>query len=173
MLRENFNDLRAFVAVARAGSFTRAAAQLGVTQSALSHTMRALEERLGMRLLERSTRSISTTEAGDRLFKAMAPRFEEIDDILAAVRDARDRPVGTVRITASEHAATHLLWPRLAPLLARHPDVRVEITADYGLTDIVAQRYDIGVRLGDQVARDMIAVRIGPDIRMAVVGSPD
>lgn len=172
MARENYSDLLAFLAVARERSFTRAAAQLGVSQSALSHTIRALEERLGVRLLARTTRSVTPTEAGERLRAALAPRFEEIDTELAALGELRDKPAGTIRITAGEHSASTILWPAIARLLPEYPDIHVEIVVDYGLTDIVAERYDAGVRLGEQVARDMIAVRIGPDMRMAVVGSP-
>ncbi|WP_044872500.1 LysR family transcriptional regulator [Pseudomonas sp. LFM046] len=172
MPRENFNDLQAFAAVAREGSFTRAAAQLGVSQSALSHTIRGLEERLGVRLLTRTTRSVSPTEAGERLYQTLAPRFEEIETELAAVSEFRDKPAGIVRITASEHAANQVLWPKLLKVMGEYPDVRVEINVDYTLTDIVQHRYDAGVRLGDQVAKDMIAVRIGPDMRMAVVATP-
>ena len=172
MSRANFNDLQAFVVIAREASFTRAAAQLGISQSALSHTMRGLETRLGVRLLTRTTRSVSTTEAGQRLFDAMAPRFEEIEFELAAVSELRDKPVGNVRITASEHAANNILWPKLNEVLPNYPDIKVEITVDYALSDIVSQRYDAGVRLGDQVAKDMIAVPIGPQLRMAVVASP-
>lgn len=172
MPRENFNDLIAFVTVAREGSFTKAAAQLGVSQSALSHTIRALETRLGLRLLSRTTRSVSPTEAGERLMQTLAPRFEEIEAELAALSDFRDKPVGTLRITAAEHAASTVLWPKLATVLPHYPDIRVEVSIDYGLTDIAAERFDAGVRLGDQVAKDMIAVRIAPDLRMAVVASP-
>jgi len=172
MPRENLNDLLAFLAVARERSFTKAAAQLGVSQSALSHTMRALEERLGLRLLTRTTRSVSPTEAGERLINTIGPRFEEIDTELAALSAFRDKPAGTLRITAGEHSAETVLWPALARLLPDYPDIRAEIIIDYGLTDIVAERYDAGVRLGEQVAKDMIAVRIGPDMRMAVVGAP-
>lgn len=172
MPRENLNDLLAFLAVARERSFTRAAAQLGVSQSALSHTIRGLEERLGLRLLTRTTRSVAPTEAGERLILTLGPRFEEIDAELAALSALRDKPAGTVRITAGEHSADTILWPAVAKLLPDYPDIRVEINVDYGLTDIVAERYDAGVRLGEQVAKDMIAVRIGPDMRMAVVGSP-
>ena len=172
MPRENLNDLLAFLAVARERSFTKAAAQLGVSQSALSHTMRALEERLGLRLLTRTTRSVSPTEAGERLINTIGPRFEEIDTELAALSAFRDKPAGTLRITAGEHSAKTVLWPALARLLPDYPDIRAEIIIDYGLTDIVAERYDAGVRLGEQVAKDMIAVRIGPDMRMAVVGAP-
>jgi DNA-binding transcriptional LysR family regulator len=173
MSRANLNDLQAFVVITREGSFTRAAAQLGVSQSALSHTMRALEARLGVRLLTRTTRSVSTTEAGQRLYLSMAPRFEEIELELAAVSEFRDTPAGNVRISASEHAANNILWPKLLKVLPDYPDIKVEITVDYALSDIVAQRYDAGVRLGDQVAKDMIAVPVGPQLRMAVVGSPE
>lgn len=172
MARENFNDLLAFVIVAREGSFTRAAAQLGVSQSALSHTIRGLETRLGIRLLTRTTRSVSPTEAGERLLLTLAPRFDEIEAEVAALSDFREKPAGTIRITTAEHAVNSILWPKLTEFLPQYPDIKVEISVDYGLTDIVAGRYDLGVRLGDQVAKDMIAVRIGPDFRMAVVGSP-
>ncbi|MFC7052511.1 LysR family transcriptional regulator [Hansschlegelia quercus] len=170
--RGDIRDVIAFVAVARERSFTRAAAKIGVSQSALSHTIRGLEEKLGIRLLTRTTRSVSPTEAGERLLHAIGPRFDEIDAELAALSDWRDRPAGTIRITAGEHAVTTVLWPTLARLLPDYPDVNVEIVTDLGLVDIVAERYDAGVRLGEQVAKDMVAVRIGPDMRMAVVGSP-
>lgn len=172
MPRENVNDLLAFLAVARERSFTRAAAKLGVSQSALSHTIRGLEERLGLRLLTRTTRSVAPTEAGERLVRTAGPRFDEIDAELAALSELREKPAGTIRITAGEHSAETILWPALAKLLPQYPDIKVELIVDYGLTDIVAERYDAGVRLGEQVARDMIAVRIGPDFRMAVVGAP-
>ncbi|MBK3666116.1 LysR family transcriptional regulator [Bradyrhizobium diazoefficiens] len=172
MARANINDLLAFLAVARERSFTRAAAQLGVSQSALSHTVRALEERLGLRLLTRTTRSVAPTEAGERLLRNVGPRFDEIDAELSALTELRATPAGTVRITAGEHAAQTVLWPVLAKLLPRYPDIKVELVVDYGLTDIVTERYDAGVRLGEQVAKDMIAVRIGPEMRMAVVASP-
>ena len=172
MPRESLNDLLAFLAVARERSFTRAAAQLGVSQSALSHTIRGLEERLGLRLLTRTTRSVAPTEAGERLLRTIGPRFEEIDAELAALSALRDKPAGTVRITAAEHSATTLLWPAVARLLPDYPDLKVEIIVDHSLTDIVAERFDAGVRLGEQVAKDMVAVRIGPDMSMAVVGSP-
>jgi DNA-binding transcriptional LysR family regulator len=172
MPRENINDLIAFLAVAKESSFTRAAAKLGVSQSALSHTIRGLEERLGMRLLTRTTRSVAPTEAGERLVRNVGPRFEEIDAELSALTELREKPAGTIRITTGEHAAQVILWPALAGLLPRYPDIKVELTIDYGLTDIVAERYDAGVRLGEQVAKDMIAVRIGPDFCMAVVGAP-
>jgi DNA-binding transcriptional LysR family regulator len=172
-MQQNFNDLLAFVTVAREGSFTRAAAQLGVSQSALSHTIRGLEAKLGIRLLTRTTRSVSPTDAGERLLTTVGPRFDEIQAEVAALSELRDKPAGTIRISAAEHAADTVLWPKLAGVLADYPDIHVEITVDYGLIDIVAGRYDAGVRLGDQVAKDMIAVRIAPDFRMAVVGSPD
>ncbi|WP_137934527.1 LysR family transcriptional regulator [Mesorhizobium comanense] len=172
MPRDNLNELTAFLAVARERSFTRAAAQLGVSQSALSHTLRALEERLGVRLLTRTTRSVSPTEAGERLARSIGPRLDEIEAELAALSALREKPAGTIRITAGEHSADTVLWPAISRLLPDYPDIRVEIIVDYGLTDIVAERYDAGVRLGEQVARDMIAVRIGPDMRMAVVGAP-
>jgi DNA-binding transcriptional LysR family regulator len=172
MLRDNLNDVLAFLTVARERSFTRAAAQLGVSQSALSHAMRGLEARLGLRLLARTTRSVAPTEAGERLLRALGPRFDEIETELVGLSELRDKPAGTVRITAGEHAAEAVLWPALSKLLPRYPDIKVELIVDYGLTDIVAERYDAGVRLGEQVAKDMIAVRIGPDFRMAVVGAP-
>jgi DNA-binding transcriptional LysR family regulator len=172
MRREDFSDLIAFVMVAREGSFTRAAAKLGVSQSALSHTIRGIESRMGIRLLTRTTRSVSVTDAGERLLAIVAPRFDDIEAEVSALGELRDKPTGTVRINTAEHAANSILWPKLTPFLATYPDIRVEITIDYALTDIVTGRYDLGVRLGDQVAKDMIAVRIGPDFRMAVVGSP-
>jgi DNA-binding transcriptional LysR family regulator len=172
MPRQSVNDLHAFLAVAKERSFTRAAAQLGVSQSALSHTIRGLEERLGLRLLTRTTRSVAPTEAGERLLRTIGPRFDEIEAELAALSELRDKPAGVIRITAGEHAAETILWPALAKLLPDYPDVKVEVTVDYGLRDIVRERYDAGVRLGEQVAKDMIAVRIGPDMRMAVVGAP-
>lgn len=172
MARENYNDLLAFITVARAGSFTRAAAQMGVSQSALSHTLRALETRLDVRLLTRTTRSVSPTEAGQRLLAAIAPRFEEIDAELAMLGELKDKPAGTIRLTTAEHAANAILWPKLSTFAAQYPDIKVEITVDYGLTDIVADRFDAGVRLGDQVEKDMIAVRISPALRMAVVATP-
>lgn len=172
MPRDNISDLLTFLAVARDRSFTKAAAKLGVSQSALSHTIRALESRLGLRLLTRTTRSVSPTEAGERLLRTVGPHFEEIETGLVALSDLRDKPAGTIRITAGGHAANTILWPALVKLLPRYPDIKIEINVDYGLTDIVAQRFDAGVRLGEQVAKDMIAVRIGPDMRMAVVGAP-
>lgn len=172
MAHRDFNDLLAFVLVAREGSFTRAAAQLGVSQSALSHTIRGLESRLGLRLLTRTTRSVSPTEAGERLLQSVGPRFDEIEIEVSALSELRDKPAGTVRITTAEHAAHSVLWPKLSKLLPNYPDIKVEINVDYTMADIVEQRFDAGVRLGDQVAKDMIAVRIGPDMRIAVVGSP-
>ncbi len=172
MRRENVSDLLAFLAVARERSFTKAGKKLGVSQSALSHTVRALEARLGLRLLTRTTRSVSPTEAGERLLLTVGQRFEEIEAELDALSELRDKPAGTIRITATENAADTILLPKLAKFLPQYPDIKVEIIIDYGLTDIVAQRYDAGVRWGEQVAKDMIAVRIGPDMRMAVVGAP-
>src|SRR5207249_1373044 len=172
MHRGNLNDLMAFLAVGQERSFTRAAAKLGISQSALSHTIRGLEERLGLRLLTRTTRSVAPTEAGERLLNTIGPRFEEIDAELEALGELREKPAGTIRITATDYAADAILWPKLTKLLRDYPDIKVEIVFDYGLTDIVAQRYDAGVRLGEQVAKDMIAVRIGPDLRIAVVGAP-
>ena len=172
MRGQAINDIYAFLAVAREKSFTRAAAQLGISQSALSHAMRALESRLGVRLLTRTTRSVAPTEAGDRLLRSLGPKFEEIQSELAALNDLRDKPGGTIRITAGQHAAETVLWPRIAKLLPKYPDLKVEITVDYAFTDIVAERYDAGVRLGEQVAKDMIAVRIAPDMRMTVVAAP-
>ncbi|MFZ1895955.1 MAG: LysR family transcriptional regulator [Rhodoplanes sp.] len=171
MQRGNLDDLLAFVAVGRERSFTKAAAKLGISQSALSHTIRELEARLGVRLLTRTTRSVAPTAAGERLLKTVGPRFEEIEAELEALSELREKPAGTIRITAGDHAIHSVLWPKLAKLLPKYPDVKVEITIDYGLADIVAQRYDAGVRWGEQVAKDMIAVRIGPDVRFAVVGT--
>jgi len=172
MPKRAFHDVVAFVSVARERNFTKAAAKLGVSQSALSHTIRALEARLGVRLLARTTRSVAPTEAGERLLAAVAPRFDEIDAELAALSELRDQPAGLIRITAGEHAANSILWPAVGRLLPDYPDIKVEIIVDQGLTDIVSERYDAGVRLGEQVDKDMIAVRIGPDMRMAVVGAP-
>lgn len=172
MARQTIDDLLAFFAVAKEASFTRAAAKLGVSQSALSHTIRGLEERLGLRLLTRTTRSVAPTEAGERLIRTIGPKLEEIDAELAAVTELREKPAGTIRITTGEHSAETIIWPALAKLLPRYPDIKAELVVDYGLIDIVAERYDAGVRLGEQVAKDMIAVRIGPDFRMVVVGAP-
>jgi DNA-binding transcriptional LysR family regulator len=172
MPREEIKHLLAFLTVARERSFTRAAAQLGVSQSALSHTIRGLEEQLGVRLLTRTTRSVAPTEAGERLLRTVGPHLDQINVELAALSELREKPAGTIRITTGEHAAEKILWPALAKLLPDYPDINVEIVIDYGLTDIVAERYDAGIRLGEQVAKDMIAVRIGPNMRMAVVGAP-
>ena len=171
MQRGNLDDLLVFLAVGQERSFTRAAAKLGVSQSALSHTIRGLEERLGIRLLTRTTRSVSPTEAGERLLHTIGPRFEEIEAGLQALSELREKPAGTIRITATDYAADTILWPKLTKLLRPYSDIKVEIVIDYGLTDIVAERFDAGVRSGEQVAKDMIAVRIGPDLRMAVVGA--
>lgn len=168
-----FDDLAAFASVVRAGSFTRAAAQLGVSQPALSQTVRALERRLDLKLLNRTTRSVSPTEAGERLYQTVGPRLADIEAELAVLGEMRGKPAGTVRITATEHAVHTLVWPRLLPWLPKYPDIKVEISSDNRFTDIVAERFDIGVRLGADVAKDMIAVRMAPDMRMAVVGSPD
>ncbi|EKS6727726.1 MULTISPECIES: LysR family transcriptional regulator [Enterobacter] len=173
MLKDNFNDLLSFMVVTRERSFTRAAAQLGVSQSALSHAMRNLEARLGVRLLTRTTRSVAPTEAGEQLFIRLRPHLMEIEQELTALRDTRDRPAGNIRITAGEHAMESVLWPVLKPFMAQYPDINVEVTVDNGLTDIVDGRFDAGVRLGEQVAKDMVAVRIAPDMRMAVVASED
>jgi DNA-binding transcriptional LysR family regulator len=172
MSGENFRDIQAFLAVARERSFTRAAARLGVSQSALSHTIRTLEARLGLRLLTRTTRSVSPTEAGERLVQRVAPRFEAITEELAAFEELRDRPVGTVRITASDFAANTILWPKLSKLQPKYPHLKIEVVIEPGLTDIVAERFDAGIRFGDQISRDMTAVRISRDIRMVIVGAP-
>jgi DNA-binding transcriptional LysR family regulator len=172
MKQSAFDGLTAFAAVARERSFTRAAAQLGVSQSALSHSVRTLEERLGLRLLARTTRSVAPTEAGERLLHSVGPRLEEIEAELAALSDLRARPAGAIRINASEHAARTVLWPKLEKFLPSFPDIKVEIVVENALTDIVAGRFDAGVRLGGQVAKDMIAVRIAPDMRMAAVAAP-
>ncbi|MEZ5629457.1 MAG: LysR family transcriptional regulator [Burkholderiaceae bacterium] len=169
---ENLNDLHAFLAVAQERSFTRAAARLGLSQSTLSHTVRGLESRLGVRLLTRTTRSVAPTEAGEQLMQAIGPQLEAIAAELAAVREYRDKPAGTIRITAIDIVADHLLWPRLRPLLRDYPELRIEIATDYRLVDVVSERFDVGVRLGDQVAQDMVAVRIGPEMRAAIAASP-
>jgi DNA-binding transcriptional LysR family regulator len=172
MRRGHLDDLVAFLAVGRERSFTKAAAKLGVSQSALSHTIRDLEARLGVRLLSRTTRSVSPTEAGERLLRTAGPHIEEIEAEILAVSEFREKPAGTIRITATEYAHDTILWPRLIKFLREYPDIKVEVFLDNGLADIVAQRFDAGVRAGEQVAKDMIAVRIGPDIRVAVVGAP-
>jgi DNA-binding transcriptional LysR family regulator len=172
MARDNLSDILVFLAVARERSFTRAAVKLGMTQSALSHTIRALEARLGVRLLTRTTRSVSPTEAGERLLQNVAPRLEEIDAEIAAVSELGDRPAGTVRITATDHVIDNVLWPRLAAVLPQYPDIHLEISAEYRMVDVAAERYDIGVRWGDQVEKDMIAVRLTPDTQTMIVGAP-
>lgn len=172
MARETMNDLAAFLAVAREQSFTRAAASLNVSTSALSHAMRRLEEQVGIRLLNRTTRKVSPTEAGDRLVNKLRPALEMIEAELSSLRELRDRPSGMIRITTSKHAATTVLWPKLTTLLHDYPDVRVELSFDSGFSDLVSERFDAGVRLGEAIAKDMIAVKIGPDLRMAVVGAP-
>lgn len=172
MQREQLADLNAFLAVAEEQSFTRAAARLGVSQSALSHTIRRLEARLGVRLLTRTTRSVAPTEAGQRLLGTLAPALDGIATQLASLSELREKPAGTVRITSSEHAARTVLWPVLEKLLPEYPDVHVELSLDSGFRDIVAERFDAGVRLGEAIAKDMIATRIGPDLRMAIVGAP-
>jgi DNA-binding transcriptional LysR family regulator len=172
MPRETMADLVAFLAVARERSFTRAAAQLGVSPSALSHTIRGLEERVGVRLLNRTTRNVSPTGAGDRLLQTIGPHFDEIRSEVEALGELRDKPAGTIRITCGDHAATTILWPALDKLLPDYPDIIVELNIETALTDIVAGRFDAGVRLGEAIAKDMIAVRIGPDFRLVVVGAP-
>ncbi|WP_457093627.1 LysR family transcriptional regulator [Microvirga sp. P5_D2] len=172
MARDTINDLQAFLAVAREQSFTKAATKLGVSQSALSHTVRGLEAQLGLRLLTRTTRSVAPTPAGERVLATMGPLLDEIEAGMAALSEFRDKPAGTIRITTGEHAAHTVLWPALERLLPDYPDIKVELDLNNGLTDIVAGRFDAGVRLGEQVAKDMVAVRIGPDTRMAVVGAP-
>jgi DNA-binding transcriptional LysR family regulator len=172
MRREELVDLNAFLAVAKEQSFTRAAAKLGTSQSALSCTIRRLEERLGVRLLVRTTRRVAPTEAGERLLKTLGPALDEIAVELASIGEFRDKPAGNIRITTSEHAAHSILWPALKRLAPDYPDINVELVIDSALSDIVAERFDAGVRLGESIAKDMVAVRIGPDLRMAVVGAP-
>lgn len=172
MKREELGDLTAFLAVAEARSFTRAAAKLGTSQSSLSQTVRRLETRLGLRLLNRTTRNVAPTEAGEQLLETLRPALDDIDTKLEALGRLRDKPAGTIRITTSLHAAHSVLWPAIARLVATHPDLNVELSINPALANIVDDRYDAGVRLGEQIAKDMIAVRIGPDLRMAVVGAP-
>ncbi|MGI4941359.1 MAG: LysR family transcriptional regulator [Janthinobacterium lividum] len=172
MRREELVDLNAFATVAEEESFTRAAAKLGTSQSALSHTVRRLETRLGVRLLTRTTRRVAPTQAGERLLKTLGPAFDAIAAELASLSELREKPAGTIRLTTSEHAAHSVLWPALQTLLPDYPDIHVELSINSGLTDIVAERFDAGVRLGEAVAKDMVAVRIGPDLRLAVVGAP-
>ncbi|HYD69311.1 LysR family transcriptional regulator [Azospirillum sp.] len=171
MARENVNDLLAFLAVARERSFTRAAAKVGVSQSALSHTIRQLEARLGIRLLTRTTRAVSPTEAGERLLQSIGPHFDEIEAQMEALSELRDKPAGTIRVAAADYAIKHVLWPKLSKFLPRYPDIKVELVLDNGLTDIVTERYDAGVRMGEHLAKDMISARISPDFRLAVVGA--
>jgi DNA-binding transcriptional LysR family regulator len=171
--RDNINDILVFLAVARERSFTRAAAKLGMSQSALSHIIRALEERLGVRLLTRTTRSVSPTEAGERLLQNVGPRLEEIEEEITAISDMGDKPSGLIRITAIDHVIDQILWPRLAAVLPQYPDIHVEINSDYRMVDIAAERYDIGVRWGDQVEKDMVAVRLTQETQLMIVGSPD
>jgi DNA-binding transcriptional LysR family regulator len=172
MQKRDLAELQSFLVVARERSFTKAAAKLGVSQSALSHALRELEERLGLRLLTRTTRSVAPTQVGERLLRTLAPRLEEIEAEISSLTALRGKPAGTVRITAGEHAAQTVLWPKLSKLVAEYSEIKLEVTVDYGFTDIVAEKYDAGVRTGEQIAKDMIAVRIGPDMRMAVVGAP-
>jgi DNA-binding transcriptional LysR family regulator len=172
MRREELADLNAFVVVAEEQSFTRAAAKLGTSQSALSYTLRRLEARLGVRLLTRTTRRVAPTQAGEKLLRTLRPALGDIAAELASLGDMRETPAGSIRITTSAHAASTVLWPVLEKLLPSHPDIEVELNIESRLTDIVAERYDAGVRLGEQLAKDMVAVRIGPDLRMAVVGAP-
>lgn len=172
MLRDNINDLLAFLAVARERSFTKAAVTLGVSQSALSHTIRQLEARLGVRLLTRTTRAVAPTEAGERLLNGIGTHFDEIEQQVEALGELRDKPAGTIRIAAADYAIGYVLWPKLKAVLKKYPDVKVELILDNGLTDIVTERFDAGVRMGEHLAKDMISARIGPDFCLAVVGSP-
>ena len=173
MQRDDMKDLLWFLAVARERSFTRAAAKLGTSQSTLSHTIKRLEARLGVRLLTRTTRSVAPTEAGERLFQSLAPRIEEIEADIASLVAFRDKPAGTVRITLSDHALETTVWPKLRPVLRDYPDLRVELYSDNGMRNIVEERFDAGVRLGESIDKDMIAVRIGPEWRLVAVASPD
>lgn len=173
MQRSELNDLLWFVAVAEERSFTRAAARLGTSQPTLSHTIKRLEERMGLRLLTRTTRSVAPTEAGERLLASLQPRLADIEDDIADLMGLRDKPSGTVRITVSDHAYHTLLWPKLRPVLSDYPDIRMEFSLDNSLRNIVEERFDAGVRLGESLDKDMIAVRIGPDWRLVTVGSPD
>ncbi|WP_297326564.1 LysR family transcriptional regulator [uncultured Bartonella sp.] len=172
MLRENIHDLMSFFVVAREKSFTRAASQLGVSQSALSHAMRGLEERLGLRLLTRTTRNVSTTAAGERLIEEIGPLIETMDEKLDLISNTADEPKGKIRITTVDYPASHILWPKLRPFLKKYPKIEVEISINYGLTDIIEERFDAGIRLGEHLAKDMIALPIGPSMRMAIVGAP-
>ncbi|MER8804041.1 LysR family transcriptional regulator [Mesorhizobium sp. M0998] len=172
MRRGDFSELAVFIAVAEAGSFTRAAAKLGLSQSALSYAVRTLEQRLGVRLISRTTRSLSVTVAGERLLRSLRPAFDHIESEIAAVTALRDKPAGLIRLTTFRYAAKSVLWPVIAKLLLEYPDIEVELSLDEGLVDIVANKFDAGIRIGEQVQKDMVAIRIGPDLRMAVVGSP-
>jgi DNA-binding transcriptional LysR family regulator len=172
-MKTKLNDLMAFIAVAEEESFTRAAARLSVSQSALSHTIKGLEERIGLRLLTRTTRSVSLTDIGRRLYDSIAPRLDDIENELDSLNALKDKPAGTVRISVAEHAARNVLWPKIVKFMQKYPDIKVEMTIDYALTDIVAGKYDAGVRLGESLQKDMIAVNISPPMRMAVVASPD
>ncbi|EJJ26167.1 LysR family transcriptional regulator [Rhizobium sp. CF142] len=173
MPKGNINDIQVFLAVAREQSFTKAAAKLGVSPSAVSHAVRLLEERLGVRLVARTTRNVSLTEAGERLLNSVEPHFDGIDAALSALTELRDKPAGTVRINSSDHAATSFLWPAIERLLPGYPDVTFEVSVDNAIADIVAERFDAGIRLGERLDNDMVAIRISPDMRMVVVGSPD
>jgi DNA-binding transcriptional LysR family regulator len=172
MSQTDFNDLMWFLAVAEEGSFTRAAAKLGVVQSTLSHRIKRLETRMGIRLLARTTRSVATTEAGERLRRSLAPRVSEIEEEIAALMELRDQPAGSVRITLSHHALTQLIWPKLRPVLRDYPDIRLELNVDGGFRNIVEDGFDAGIRLGESVEHDMIALRVGPDWRLVAVAAP-
>ncbi len=172
MPRQDFNDLLWFLAVAEEKSFTRAAAKLGITQSTLSHTIKRLESRMGIRLLTRTTRSVGTTEAGERLRLSLGPRVTEIEAEIDSLMEFRDKPAGTIRLTLSDHAYETLVWPKLRPVLSAYPDVKVEFSLDNGFRNIVEEGFDAGVRLGESVEKDMIAVRIGPDWRLVAVAAP-
>ncbi len=173
MRRQDLNDMLLFLAVAEERSFTKAAARLGTSQSTLSHTIKKLETRMGLRLLMRTTRSVSPTEAGERLLGSLAPRIEELETEIDELMEIRDKPSGTVRITLSDHALESVVWPKLRPLIRSYPDIKVELNSDNGFRNIVEDRFDAGVRLGESLDKDMIAVRIGPDWRLVAVGSPD
>ena len=172
MPKQDFNDLLWFLAVAKERSFTRAAARLGIAQSTLSHTIKRLEAQMGIRLLTRTTRNVALTEAGERLQKSLAPRIDEIEADIAALMSLRDKPSGTIRITLSDHALASVVWPKLQPVLKSYPDIKLELSLDTGFRNIVEDGFDAGVRLGERVEKDMIAVRIGPDWRLVAIGSP-
>ncbi len=173
MPRDNYSGLLAFVSVVREGNFTRAAARLGVSQSALSHSLRALETSLGIRLLTRTTRNVSPTEAGERLYRSISTQMAEIDTQVQALSEFRDTPIGTIRITATDYAIKTILWPKLLKFLPKYPDIKVELVNDYAMSDLAADRYDAGVRFGESLAQDMVAVRVGPDMRFALVGTKE